>query len=219
MTFAELATIVGKSSGAIRVTFSRNGWSIGNPDDVSAYIAYVRRPERYTVPRGSDSAAHLAAYRFHRSAAVERMLPALAEDFAQPETRRLDEWLRRPRYIGQAERLVPEARSALRELASGLFTTSRDLTGLIFTGPRLTETPTRMLGVVGIYSWLPGNTALAEVATRLADEQSAALGMPVRFLPTDPLRLDATLGSTANATLAEWLATSRVEYGYATLPL
>lgn len=219
MTFAELAGIVGKSSGAVRVAFSRAGWSIASPADISAYLEFVRRPERYTVPRASGSAAHLAAYRFQRSASIERMLPALAEDFVRPDPRDLAAWLRRPRFVGESARLIPEARLALRELARGLLGTSRDLIGIIVTGPHLTETPTRALGVLGVYSWLPGNAELAAVAQQLAAEQSAALGLQVRLLPTDALRLDATLANPANATLRDWLATSRVEYGYATLPL
>lgn len=219
MNFEELAKLVGKNSGAVRVTFSRQGWSIGIPEHVTAYIEYINRPNRYTAPRPASTAAHLADYRFQSSIATERLLPTLSEAFRQPETRDLAGWLRRPRLIGSAKNLLPEARSALRELAGGLLMTSRDLAGVIITGPRLSEAPSGMLGIIGVYSWLPGNHELATLATSLAEEQSAALGLPVRYLPTDLTRLDATLGNPAHATLQDWLATSRVEYGYAALPL
>lgn len=203
----------------MRVTFSRRGWRISNSADISAYLEFVTRPQRYITPRPSSTADHLAKYRFRSTAEIARLLPTLAEDFRQPEARNLESWLRHPRYIGQARRLLPEARQALRELAGGLLATSRDLAGVIITSPYLTETPTRLIGVIGIYSWLPVNQKLAAVASQLASEQSETLGLPVRYLPTDITRLDTTLNNPANETLRDWLTTSRVEYGYATLPV
>lgn len=219
MTFEELAGIVGKKSGAVRVTFSRHGWKIGNSDDVAAYLDRLKSGQRYTAPRPASSAAHLAKYRFRSSKAIQRMLPALSHEFAKPDTRDLAAWLRRPRYLGTADELLPESRHALRELAEGLLETSRDLAGVIITAPQLTTAPAGIIGIIGVYNWLPGNTELAAVAGDLAEEQSEGLGCPVRFLPTDLARLDDTLNNPANATFREWLETGRVEYGYATLPL
>jgi len=219
MNFEELAKIVGKKSGTVRVAFSRSNWSIGNADDVAAYLDRLKSPQRYTTPRPASSAAHLAQYRFRSSKAIERMLPALSSEFTQPDTRDLTSWLRRPRYLGTADELLPESRHALRELANGLLKTSRDLAGVIITAPQLTTAPSGIIGVIGIYNWLPGNTELAAVAGDLAEEQSEGLGCPVRYLPTDLARLDDTLGNPANATLREWLEAGRVEYGYGTLPI
>lgn len=219
MNFEELAGIVGKKSGTVRVAFSRAGLQISSAEDVAAYLDRLKSPQRYTAPRPASSAAHLAKYRFRSSKAITRMLPALSSEFAQPDTRDLTNWLRRPRYLGTAAELLPESRGALRELAQGLLETSRDLAGVIITAPQLTTAPAGIIGIIGIYNWLPGNTELAAVAGDLAEEQGDGLGCPVRYLPTDLARLDDTLGNPANATFREWLEAGRVEYGYGTLPI
>lgn len=217
--FEDVAKIVGKTPGSVRVSFSRYGWKIGKPADVTAYLEFVKRPTRYTKKRAASSADHLANYRFQTGKRINHLLPTLVDSSGQLDTRDIHSWIRHARYHGQSKRLLPEARHALRELATGLLQTSPDLIGLIITSPYLTETPTRLVGIIGVYASLPNNQELAEIATMLATEQSKALGLPVHYLPTDALQLETTLRNPANSMLTEWLTTSRVEYGYTTLPI